>query len=267
MLKNEVKRPLLKRAFFFSICLILLSSCAQMKTLFYRENPIVPNNQIPGIQNKDYVSHVIHLEESLKENRRIKFKRLTARNRDYLTRVFYRVVTNNELLLPQNIKPKFSIVRDKTPFIFSLPHFHFYISTGLVKRYLKNEALLLAAFGFEIVKSGRNVFEKKRVIPLGVTGVKDLLTLTRVDYSTKLEIYKWTYYALRRSEYDAAAILNWIQTQNKNALDFSWQIRDPRGVSREELAFKSFLVAQGIEQFELSETNSSKDFYKFKDSI
>ncbi len=264
--KNVIKgRPLL-RAFFF-LFLALFVSCAQVESLYKKTNPILPNDQIKGVFDDDFVDHLTFLDKSLRSNPEVRFKRLGYWAKKYLNEVFNRVIANNELLLPQEIKPQFNLIVDSTPYIFSFPRYRFYFSTGLIRKYLKNESLLLSAFAFEIIKSGRNIFEKKRMLPVGIISVKQALSLTKVNFRSKVEIYKWTYFALRRSEYDAAAILNWIQLQNKNSLDFSWLIRDPKGVTREESAFKSFLVGQGIEQFEISELNSSSSFYRFRDSI
>lgn len=259
------KRPLM-RAFLF-LCAFLFTSCAQLESLYKKTNPIIPNSEIKGVADNDYVAHLKKLDKFLKNNPRVKYKRMGYRSRLYLNEVFKRVVSNNELLLPQDVDPEFNLIVDRIPYIFSFPGYKFYFSTGLIRKFLKNESLLLSALTFEIIKSGRNIFEKKRILPVGIVTAKQALGLTKVDFKSKLEIYRWTYFALRRAEYDAAAILNWIQLQNKNSVEFSWLIRDPQGVTREESSFKSFLVGQGVEQFEISEVNSSQGFYKFRDSI
>ena len=97
--------------------------------------------------------------------------------------------------------------------------------------------------------------------------IQRLISLSRVSIEDKLKIYKWTYFALRRSEYDAAALLNWIQIQNKNTLDFSWMISDSRLVTKEEYEFKSFLAGKGVTSSELPTANSTKAFYYLKDRI
>jgi hypothetical protein len=255
-------RPLL-RAFFL---LFFLSGCSTVRQLFSGEPKIVLNKEIKRDTPKDYADHLAALKKSLINNPEVNSMRLTSRNRRYLTEIFRRIQSNNELLLPKG-DPSFYIIRDKTPFIFSLPNYQFFISRGLIKKYFKNESLLISAFTFQVVKSGRKIYPKAMVFPVGQLSIPEVLSITRIPLKSKMEIYKWTFFALRRSELDGTAILNWIQTQNKNTLDFSWQIRDPRGVSREEYLFKNFLVTQGIDQIELPEINSSKGFYKFQDTI
>lgn len=257
-------RPLLKRAFLFSV--IIFTGCSHVKRFIQGPEVILPESKIPKTTSTDYVEHLAYLSKEIGQNKGLRFLRLSKRNEEYLTSVFNRIVANNELLVPNRPAPTFYLIDEKIPFIFSLPKYQFYISKGLIKKYFKNESLLVSALCFEIIKSGRNLFEAKRVYPIGVREIPQVLALTRIDTKIKLDIYKWTYFALKRAEYDASALLNWIQTQNKNTLDFSWQISDPRGVSREEFLFKNFLVSQGLDKLKVLEVNSSKMFYKFQDS-
>ena len=260
-----IKRPLRRALFLFSsFCLV--ASCAQIKRIVKGPEVILPQSDIPQTQNRDYVDHLEFLSNGILKNKNIKFLPLSRSNREYLESIFTRIVANNELLVPSKPSPKFYLVKEKIPFIFSLPGYQFFFSTGLVKKYFKNESLLVSALCFEIIRSGRNIYEAKRVYPVGYREVPQMLSLTRLSLESRIEIYKWTYFALKRAEYDATALLNWIQTQNKNTLDFSWQIRDPRGVSREEFLFKNFLVSQGLDRADQREANSSKNFYKFQDT-
>lgn len=255
-------RPLM-RAFFL---LILLSGCSSIRTFFSGEPKIISNTEIKGDLPKDYSDHLAALTKSLIKNPQIKTIRLSKKNKTYLKEIFRRIQANNELLLPKG-DPSFYIINDKTPYIFSLPNYQFFISKGLIKKYFKNESLLISALTFQVVKSGREIYPKAMVFPVGLISIPEVLSITRIPIKSKMEIYKWTFFALRRSELDGTAILNWIQTQNKNTLDFSWQIRDPRGVSREEFLFKNFLVTQGIDQIDLPEINSSKGFYRFQETL
>lgn len=259
-------RPLIKRAFFFLILSVLGSGCSHIRVFLNGPDKVADPTEIPKTQTQDYVDHLAYLSKELSQNRNIKFARLSKRNKEYLTSIFNRIVANNELLVPGQPAPTFFLVKEKIPFIFSLPKYQFYISTGLIKKYFKNESLLVSALCFEIIKSGRNLYEASRVHPVGHREIPQVLSLTKLETETKLAIYKWTFFALKRAEYDATALLNWIQTQNKNTLDFSWQINDPRGISREEFLFKGFLVAQGLDKTKTPEINSSKMFYRFQDS-
>lgn len=252
---------------FFIFALLILSSCSRFAKLLENPSRIIPNTEIPTHSSEDIANHLSSLSNLLKGNSEIKFLRISRVNREYLEGVFNRILSNNELLLEKKTEPSFYVISDAAPYIFSLPGYQFFISTGLISKYIKNESLLISAFCFEIIRSGRNLYPSFQVIPKDKMAVPELLSLIKLDYETKVNIYKWSYFSLRRAEYDATAILNWIQTQNKNSLDFGWQIQDARGAIREEFAFKNFIVAQGISSTEQRETNSSKSFYTFLESF
>lgn len=256
-------RPLWRALFF--IQLIFVASCSQIS--LFKPKVIISSENIPSFKNSDYSLHLENLKKSISNNPNLKFIRLSKQNNAYLEEVFSRILANNELLLEKKNKPIFNIIDSKIPFIFSLPGYQFYFSKGLIKKYFKNESLLISAFAFEIIKSGREIYDKKRIIPIGIIEIPQVLSMTRIDLEMKLEIYKWTYYALKRADYDASAILNWIQTQNKNTLDFSWQINDPRGISREEFMFKNFLVGLGDVESDIPEINSTVGFYRLQEGL
>lgn len=260
-----IERPL-RRAFFLLVATLLSTSCSHIKRVINGPEVIVAQKDLPQNQKKDYIDQLEFLSNGVLKNKNINFLKLSKRNKEYLESIFKRIAANNELLIPSEPSPKFYLIEEKIPFIFSLPKYQFFFSTGLIKKYFKNESLLVSALCFEIIRSGRNLYQAKRVFPVGYREVPQILSLTRLPVENKIEVYKWTFFALKRAEYDATALLNWIQTQNKNTLDFSWQIRDPRGVSREEFLFKSFLVSQGLDRADQREINSSKMFYRFQDT-
>jgi hypothetical protein len=259
-----IGRPIC-RALFLFLVVLLSGSCA----LFSSEEvvPVLANSAIPKSIPSDFAYHLSHLDKSLFASGKVKELRLSRRNKEYLNSIYTRIASNNELLLPSKAKPSFFVIKDKVPFIFSLPGYKIFISRGMIKKYFRNESLLVSAICFEIIKSGRNIYRKSKVIPTGTIGIPQLLSLTRLSFENRIEIYKWTYFALRRAEYDASALLIWIQTLNKNTLDFSWQIRDPRGVSKEEFLFKNFLTKLGVTTQDVGEANSSRGFYRLKDSV
>jgi len=219
--------------------------------------------------NKDYRDQMASLAQVLIDNPRVRTVKIDKKVNQYLTEIFNRVVSNNELLLKRDeeYKPSFFIINHTMPFIFSLPKNQFFISRGLVKKYFKNESLLIGALVFEIIKSSREVYYKSKLIPTGVMNIQRLISLVRIGLEDKMKIYKWAFFALRRAEYDASALLNWIQIQNKNTLDFSWMIGDARVVTREEYEFKSFLASRGDKSSDISRGNSTREFYYFKDRI
>lgn len=184
-------------------------------------------------------------------------------SKEYLEKIYTRITSNNEALLPKVAKPTFHIVYNKTPFIFSLPKAQFFISSALIEKHLKSEELFIAALSAEIIKSSRNIYEKKLMIPLGFYTDEKMILMTRLKPETKFVLNEWSYYVLKRSGFDPSAYLNWIQVQNRNTLDFAVYLGDALGVSREEHLFKSFMVKQGIvgSEKKASEANSSKEFY------
>jgi hypothetical protein len=261
----KYRRPLMRAFFLFSLVINL--SCSLLK---HKESElIIDETKIPQMTNMDYRDHISSLSQALLDNPQIKLIKLKPRMEWYLNDIFNRVVSNNELLLKKEVefKPQFFVIKHEMPFIFSLPKNQFFISKGLIKKYFKNEAMFVAALVFEIVKSKSEIYYKTQIIPTGVMDIRRIISLVRIGLEDKMKIYKWTYFTLRRAEYDASAILNWIQIQNKNTLDFSWMIGDSRVVTREEFEFKNFLASRGVTNTEIPTENSSKDFYYLKDRI
>jgi hypothetical protein len=127
----------------------------------------------------------------------------------------------------------------------------------------------VAALAAEVLRSQRLIYEKKILIPLGFYNSEKMINLTRLKLGTKQKVNEWTYFILKRSGYDSSAYLNWIQVQSRNTLDFSVFILDPVSLSKEEQLFKNFISKQGFLNIEkkLSESNSSKEFYKLLSNI
>lgn len=219
--------------------------------------------------DKDYVDHLASAGNDYLSYEEVREISLSKDSTLFLESVYDRLMSNNELLLLQNIRPSFHIVKNKTPYLFSLPRAQFYISSGLIEKYLKSEELLVAALAAEVIKSDRNIYEKKLMIPLGFHSTEKMIYLTRVKPDTKYRINEWTYFVLKRAGYDASAYLNWIQVQNRNTLDFSLYLGDSIGISKEEHFFKNFMTKQGVVGVEkkINEANSSKAFYKLINNI
>lgn len=215
-------------------------------------------------QDKDYVQHLESLAYDYLNTPGIKFVKLSKNNIRYLRDIYNKITRNNELLLKKNFDPKFYVVKDPVPFFFSLPKGHFFFSLGLIKKYIKYEELLISVLTFEVIKTHLSLYKKTIIVPVGHITTERLLSLVRIPLSVKKEINKWTFYAMKRAGFDAYAYLNWLQTQNKNTLDFTLQLGDSQNISREEYMFKNFIVKQGmiVKDYKKYETNSSSDFYK-----
>jgi hypothetical protein len=171
--------------------------------------------------------------------------------------------------MSRSFKPRFHVVKNKTPFIFSLPKAQFFISSGLVERYLKSEEIFVSALASEILKSNRNIYEKRMMLPLGFYSSEKMILMTRLRPEIKFKINEWTYFVLKRAGYDSSVYLNWIQVQNRNTLDFSLFLGDAVGISKEEHLFKNFMAKQGVIGVEkkIVEANSSKPFYKLLNNV
>ncbi|MCO4794030.1 MAG: hypothetical protein KC493_09970 [Bacteriovoracaceae bacterium] len=245
------------------IFLITITSCTSLEMI--RDGIIGNfNHESANVYiDDDYLDHLVSLGEDYLSSPGVDSVKLSKRSRSYLESIYNRLIRNSELIFDKREKPTFTILKNRQPFYFSLPRSRFFISSGLLLKYLKNEQLLVAAIAHEIIKSQKNLYEKRVLVPVGFLTTEKILSMTRIPLSIKSEVNKWTYYMLRRAGYDSSAYLNWLQTQNKNTLDFTLQYGDTRTLSREEFLYKNFLVTQGLSDKEESFLiNSSSYFYK-----
>jgi len=218
---------------------------------------------------KDYIDHLASMGEVYLGSDEVKEVKLKAESLQLLDQIYERIISNNEILLSKLNKPKFHVIQNKTPFLFSLPKAQFFISSGLIEKYLKSEDLFVAALTAEIIKSERNIYEKRLMVPLGYLNTERMIQVTRLKPETKFQLNEWCYFVLKRAGYDASAYLNWIQVQNRNTLDFSLYLGDAIGISKEEHLFKNFMTKQGIASVEkkINEANSSRAFYNLLNNI
>lgn len=218
---------------------------------------------------KDYVDHMAAMGEIYLKSEDVKELKLKMDTLQFLEQLYERIVSNNEILLSKNHKPRFHFILNKIPFIFSLPGAQFFISTGLMEKYLKSEELFVAALSAEVLKSDRKIYEKRLLIPLGYLNTERMIQATRLQPETKFLLNEWSYFVLKRAGFDASAYLNWIQVQNRNTLDFSLYLGDAIGISKEEYLFKNFMAKQGVASVEkkINEANSSKAFYTLLNNI
>lgn len=210
--------------------------------------------------DKDYKEHFKSLGKSFENNKQAKIFKLSKRTRRYLKEVHNRIFKNNELLLDTKDEISLKIIKNKAPIIFSLPGQQVYMSSGLIKNYIQNESLFLAALTYEIIKSARGVYRKNTIIPTGTISIYEILSLTSLSLKYKRELNKLTYYALKRARYEQSAVLNWIQIQNKNAVDFAMLNSNRRIVVEEELYFKKFLAAESDKDVQIK-SDSTFEFY------
>lgn len=226
-------------------------------------------SSVGEIQDKDYVEHLSSIGAKYLAHEETVEIKLSKESIQFLEQMHERIVTNNEMLMKHAFLPTFHVIANKTPFVFSLPHSQYYISSGLVEKYLKSEELFVAALTPEILKSDRNIYEKRIMIPFGFYNTEKLTQITKSKPAIKFQINEWVYIILKRAGYDPTAYLNWIQVQNRNTLDFSLYMSDAVSISKEEQYFKNYMTKQGVSGVDKkpNEANSSKSFYKLINNI
>lgn len=254
---------MLNRMFISLILMLTQISCSQIETIWGgdRQDEIVYHQILPD----DYVAHLQSLANDYTQNSGVATVTLSETARNYLEGVYKKLVRSNELLLDQEIVPRFFVVKDTAPFYFSLPGGNFFFSLGLIKRYFKHEDFLVAALSTEVVKSHRKIYAKKAIIPVGYLSTERIISLTKIPLDLKNKINKWGYHVMTRAGFDGHVLLIWLQTVNRNSLEFSMIIGDAQTISQEESQMKTFVVSEGMIDWSerKGEYNSSKGFYGF----
>lgn len=244
---------------FLLLLSILLSSCS-----LFQKDEYEFDKKIFQTPERDYVDQMASLGSSYLVTDGVQKLYLNSRSRKYLERLYFKIVSNNKLFLKEPLKPTFHIIKSEVPFLFSLPKAKFFFSSGLLINYMKNEEIFIAAFVKDIIVSQRNLYPEKTIIPKGYISTKEILAYTRLPVSIKSEVNKWAYYVLKRSGHDPYALLIWLQTMNKNTLDFTLQYGNTQVISREEFLFKSFISElKTKETFSGRQANSTPDYYYF----
>lgn len=194
----------------------------------------------------------------------VKLVSLDLNSRKYLEDLARNIITKNELFFKQKKQASFYIVKEKIPFHFSLPNNKIFLSSALIKRYIKDENILNSVIAYELIRSEKLIYEKNIIIPTGYMSTEKILSLMRLDIKTKLELHKWTFYILKRIGIDKDIYLSWLQIKNRNSLDFSLQLGDIQAISKEEALFKSFMVKNSsFRSTQGKYIRSSKAFYRF----
>jgi hypothetical protein len=215
-------------------------------------------------EKEDYVDYLTVLGETyLKSLPSLGVLTLSTEAKIYLQGLVESIFKYNELLFKSSLKSRFYIIRDQRPFHFSLPGGRFFFSTSLIKNFLQTEDLLLSAITYEMIKSYRNIYPRKFLIPLGHLNTTEILEVTRIPQEAKMKIDKWVFLALKRANYDPYSYLAWIQIQNRNSVEFSSMLVG-RDISKEEHSLKKFLVklVSGVENNKREFGNSSRGYYQ-----
>lgn len=224
--------------------------------------------QYEKYDDKDYTDHLESLKFPYLASVGGKQIKLDRQRQAYLKGALEKIVKNNELFFTKDFETNIYIIDDSTPFHFSLPGKNIFISSGLIKKYIKNEKILYCLLAYELIISEKNIYRKRIIIPTGAVSTRRILSLLRLGINEKVEIHKWAFYILKRIGIDSDNYLSWLQIQNRNSIDFSLQLGDIGSISREESLFKAFIIKNTEKKKkEKKYEGSSKEFYTFVKSL
>ena len=221
----------------------ILTSCSQVDWKFWNKNK-TKDVQIAYTEfnDQDYIDHLKSFEQVFTREYSSKIINIDKKTKKYLSSIIDKIVKNNELFFEKKNDAKFIIIKSKIPFHFSLPGRVFFLSSTLIKKYIKNEAMLYCMLAYELIRSEKNIYKKNIIIPTGTMSISRILALLQIDIQSKIDVHKWAFYLLRRSEVQVDNYLAWLQVKNRNSSDFSLQLGDVQSISREESLFKAFII-------------------------
>lgn len=261
---------MVKNLFLIPFVLLLLASCAKLKIFSGNKDKKyqVSLKKYEDNSKEDYLDQIKAYEQfyfNSSENTRAQISHNATK---YLVSLTKTIVENNEIFFLDKTEPTIKIIQNEQPFHFSLPGKKIFISTGLLKKYVRSEKLLYCLLVFELIRSEKNLYKRELIIPTGYLSTGRILSLTRLTTEEKVEVHKWAFYLLNRIGLDTDIYLSWIQIQNRNAMDFSMQLGDVASISKEESLFKAFLIKNTDEKLLAKKySTSSRQFYNFINSI
>jgi hypothetical protein len=255
-------------ASFFYLSLITSCSLGSSFNKLFEEKDKAPEIKMGSYkkyEKNDYIEQLKKFEDYYINSSDIKTVELYSDEIKYiLEKIISRISKNNELFFEDTKDVKVTIINTSKTFHFSLPGHRIFLSLGLLKKYLKNEGLLVAVLAYELARSEKNIYNKNVIVPTGYLSSERILTVTRINVENKVNIHKWAYYLMKRAGFDGNIYLTWIQTQNRNSIDFNLQLGDLRSISKEESLFKSFLIKYNKKTiYDFNKPKSSKMFYRF----
>jgi len=216
---------------------------------------------------RDYADHLSNFEALFLDTSSVSELSLSRVDEKYLLSLGQRIIKNNAIFFKQKESVSIYLIKDETPYHFSLPGKKVFLSTGLFKKYVQNESLLMCVLTFELIRSEKNIYKKLVTIPTGNLGAKEILPLLRLSATQKSQIHKWAFRLLKKLSIDSDTYLSWLQIQNRNSIDFSMQLGDINVISREEALFKAFIIENSRGERQRDYKRSSKSFYKFLRSV
>jgi hypothetical protein len=251
------------------LILFIITGCAKFKALTQRsEKPeAIKLENYNQYANSDYIEHMNALKTPYLKSRDIKKINLKNKNIKYLEGIANTIIKKNELFFKESKIPNFYIIESEIPFHFSLPGMNIFMSSGLIKKYIKSEKLLYCMITYELIRTEKNIYKKNIIVPTGALSTRRMLSLLRLNIQEKVEVHKWAFYLLKRVDVDTDNYLSWLQIQNRNSVDFSMQLGDIGSISREESLFKSFIIKNTKKKRRSKYEGSSRQFYAFVKSL
>lgn len=248
------------------VAMLFLVSCSQIRLPYgEKREPQSLLQDWSMFDQHDYTNQLASFEKTYIETVEDSRLRLSPKSREYIENLALTIIQNNELFFQDPFQPRIHVVKHPVPFHFSLPGRVIFLSTSLLNKYVKHEAVLASIMSYELIRSDKKLFNKNIIIPTGYLPTERMLSMVRIDVDEKIEIHKWAYYTIRRAGFEGEYYLSWLQTINRNTADFIPMIGDASAISREEAMFKAFLVKRSKVEDErvFSRRESSKDFYQF----
>lgn len=254
----------------FLLILIFSTSCAYIPffNIGQQSKDSIKFKGYKKLTSADYVDHLQSLKYPYLNSKDISTVKFNYKQKVYLKNTVNKIIKNNELFFKVAREPNVFVINDNTPFHFSLPGLNIFISSGLLKKYIKSEKTLYCLLAYELIISEKNIYKKRMIVPTGAIDTSRVLSLLRLGIDEKVEIHKWAFYILKRIGVDSDSYLSWLQIQNRNSVDFSLQLGDIGSISREESLFKAFIIKNtDKKKIEKKYEGSSKAFYSFVKSI
>lgn len=262
-MENLIKPPVYLGVFF--ILISLLSSCAWLERIATDKSD---ENYRSKLVEQDYIEQLNHQGQVYLGERQSMLVNLRKSSQEYFGKLIQKLKSANEkYFIDVKQVYKLEVIRDQTPYYFSLPNGVIVLSTGLLKKYIDNESLFAVILSRMLFVSAKRVYVKKISIPRGTLSTIEMMKLVDLPLHVRSEVNKWVYHILNRAGFDGLAVLNWIQIQNKSILDFSMMYKDLSLISREEFEFKNFIVSTSERLLAEEDRNSSQDFYMFKKDV
>lgn len=218
-------------------------------------------------ENSDFSDHLSGYDKLFLNTPGVREIKLTWSNKRYIDKLIEKITKTNPIFFERKEKVKIYFIKDDNPYHFSLPGKKIFISTGLFKKYVQNESLLMCLLTFELIRTEKNLYKKKVIIPTGSMDAPTILPLLRLNAFEKTKIHKWAFRLLEKLSVDSDTYLSWLQIQNRNSIDFSMQLGDINVISREEALFKAFIIENSRGEKKREYKRSTKEFYVFLRSI